>query len=223
VVEDLEEVVMDVAEFVRREPFTNGAPVAGQVQSAMLAAIADGALVAGDAVQDHEWAAAFGVSRTPVREAVQHLQGMGLLDVASARYTRIRRYEPEQAHQEARDWSLLHHALSATVMDRLPDRLIDRLCRVRDVLVGQTHPDHIRTGNFSFFHTLRTAAPHSTITLGATAAAYRLRLAEPTLPHTPHTHTALHNGIIHALQTRDPQHAHHTLTTWLPTPQPVAA
>ena len=212
---------MDVEGFVRREKLTNEGPVSGQVQKVMLSAIANGELVAGDALHDHEWAAAFGVSRTPVREAVQHLHGMGLLDVAAARYTRLQTYDPEEAQQEARDWSLLHHALTTTLIDRVPDGLIDRLCRVRDLLVGQTHPDHIRTGNFTFFHTLRQAATHSTVTLGATAAAYRLRLAEPALPHHPDAHTTLHNGIIHALQTRNPHHAQHTLTSWMPSVQPA--
>jgi DNA-binding GntR family transcriptional regulator len=213
-----EGAVMNVEEFVRREKLTSAGPVAGQVQKVMLSAIAEGELVAGNALHDHEWAAAFGVSRTPVREVVQYLHGMGLLDVAGARYTRLRTYDPEEAQREARDWSLLHHALAITLMDRVPDGLIDRLCRVRDLLVGQTHPDHIRTGNFTFFQTLRAAGPHSTVTLGARAAAYRLRLAEPVLPQDPAAHTTLHNGIIHALETRSPHHVHHAL---MPATQPA--
>jgi DNA-binding GntR family transcriptional regulator len=169
---------------VRQQKLTNDGPVAGQVQKVMLSAIEDGELVAGEAVHDHEWASAFGVSRTPVREAVQHLHGMGLLDMAAARYTRIRTYQPKEAPQEARDWSLLHHALTSTLMDRLPDGLIDRLCRGRDLLVRQTRPEHIRTRNFTFFHTLRGAAPHSAIALGATAAAYRFVSLNPYSPAT---------------------------------------
>ncbi|KAA9108250.1 GntR family transcriptional regulator [Microbacterium rhizomatis] len=207
---------MDVKSFVQRAKLSGEGPVAVQVQQVMLAAIAQGELVAGDVIHDHEWASAFGVSRTPVREAIQHLHSMGLLTVAAARYTRLQTYTPEEAQQEARDWSLLHNALTSSVMDRLPDELIDRLCRVRDVMVGQTHPDHIQTGNFTFFRNLRQAAPHSTVTLGATAAAYRLRLAEAALPLTPHAHTTLHDGIIHALKTRSPRHAREALANWMP-------
>jgi DNA-binding GntR family transcriptional regulator len=74
----------------------------------MLSAIARSGLTAGDALHDREWAAASGASRTPVREAFQHLHGMGLLDVAAARYTRLRTHTPDQATREAQDWLLLH-------------------------------------------------------------------------------------------------------------------
>lgn len=213
---------MKVQEIVEQaEPVGEGS-VSRSVQQVMLSAIADGKIGAGDALHDHEWAAAFGVSRTPVREAIQHLHGMGLLDVAAARYTRLRTYTPDEAAREARDWSLLHHALIEGVVDRVPEGLVDRLCRLRDLLVGQTHPEHVRTGNFAFFHALRAAVPSSAVTLGATAAAYRLRLAESVLPHDPTAHTALRDGIIHALTTRDRDHAHRTMTDWIPAPAPVA-
>lgn len=205
---------MDVREFVRRADVPANVPVSRRVQQVMLSAIVQGELVAGDALHDHEWAAAFDVSRTPVREAVQHLHGMGLLDVAAARYTRIRSYSPGEALREVQDWLLLHHAVTATVMDRASEGLPDRLCQIRDMLLGQTHPDHVRTGNFTFFDTLRAAAPSSAVTLGATAAAYRLRLAEPVLSHDPAAHTSLHDGMIQAVSTRDPDHAHRVLTEW---------
>jgi hypothetical protein len=68
-------------------------------------------------------------------------------------------------------WALLHHALAATLMERLPEGLVERLCRIRDAPFGQTHPDHIRTGNFTFFQSVREAVPHSTVSLVATAEA----------------------------------------------------
>ena len=206
---------MNVQDIAHRDDMTDHGRVAEQVERLMLSAIVDGKLTSGDSIHDHEWADALGVSRTPVREALQRLQSMGLLDVAAARYTRLRSFTPDVAHQEARDWVLLHHSLTATIMTSIPDGLTDRLCRVRDVFLGRTHPDHVRVANFTFFDTLRHAAPGSTITLGATAAAYRLRLAEPFLPHRPDASADLHNGIIHALNTTNPNHAHHTLTTWL--------
>jgi DNA-binding GntR family transcriptional regulator len=212
---------MDVQEIKRLADAPGEGPVSRRVQQGLLAAIADGSLTAGDAVNDQDWAAAFEVSRTPVREAIQHLQSMGLLDVAAARYTRMRTYTPAEAGREAQDWALLHHALAATLMERLPEGLVDRLCRIRDAVGGRTHPDHVRTGHFAFFQAVREAVPHSTVTLGATAAAYRLRLAEPTLLHAPDAHTTLHNEFIDALVTRDLHHAHAALTRWVPRPSPL--
>lgn len=212
---------MDAREIKRLADATGEGPVSRRVQQGMLAAIAEGGLTAGDAVNDQNWAVAFEASRTPVREAIQHLQSMGLLDVAAARYTRMRTYSPDEAVREAQDWALLHHALAATLVERLPEGLVDRLCRLRDAVVGQTHPDHVRTGHFAFFQAVREAVPHSTVTLGASAAAYRLRLAEPALLHVPDAHTTLHNEFIDALVTRDLHQAHTALTRWIPRPSPL--
>jgi DNA-binding GntR family transcriptional regulator len=210
----LEEYVMDFREIMERVAVPGEGPVAKRVQYALLAAIAEGHLIAGDALHDHEWATALGMSRTPVREAFQHLQGMGLLDVAAARYTRLRRFTPDEAIREAQDWSLLHNALTRSLTETAPEGLTDRLCLIRDAFIGRSHPDHVRLGSFQFFQALRAAAPHSAVTLGATAAAYRLRLAEPQLSHCPNAHAVIHDGVIRALTTGNHAHADRALTDW---------
>lgn len=140
---------------------------------------------------------------------------MGLLDDAAARYTRLQSYPPEVAHQEARDWALLHHALTTTVLSRIPPELTDRLCRVRDFFLGRTHPDHLRAANLTFFHTLRNAAPRSTITLGATAPHTGCTWPNlpfrttPTWPQTCTTASSTPSRPPH------PDHAHRSLITWL--------
>ncbi|HWI31484.1 MAG TPA: GntR family transcriptional regulator [Microbacterium sp.] len=52
-------------------------------------AIRDGRLTPGQRLRDIELAAALGVSRTPVREALQRLERIGLVDVSPNRYTRV--------------------------------------------------------------------------------------------------------------------------------------
>ncbi|MCI1018570.1 GntR family transcriptional regulator [Microbacterium sp. C5A9] len=51
--------------------------------------IADGELSPGDSVNDNAIAAAMGVSRTPVREALQRLERIGMIVLAPSRYTRV--------------------------------------------------------------------------------------------------------------------------------------
>src|SRR6218665_2377135 len=51
-------------------------------------AIVEGTLEPGEKVNDKELAAALGISRTPVREALQRLTWVGLVEVAPSRYTR---------------------------------------------------------------------------------------------------------------------------------------
>ena len=65
----------------------------------LLEAIVAGELVPGARLLDQELAARFGVSRTPVREALQRLEDEGLVESAPGAYTRV---APLDA-QEARD------------------------------------------------------------------------------------------------------------------------
>ncbi len=52
-------------------------------------AILKGTLPAGEHLRDHELARDLGVSRTPVREALQRLERVGLVEVEPNRYTRV--------------------------------------------------------------------------------------------------------------------------------------
>lgn len=60
-------------------------------------AIMDGTIPAGSRVRDHDLAQQLGVSRMPVREALQRLQRIGLIETAASRYTRVTEVTPELA------------------------------------------------------------------------------------------------------------------------------
>ncbi|MEL5991729.1 GntR family transcriptional regulator [Microbacterium phosphatis] len=62
-------------------------------------AILDGTLAPGSIVRDNAIAAQLGVSRMPVREALQRLQRIGLIDMAASRYTRVAEVTPEIVQQ----------------------------------------------------------------------------------------------------------------------------
>lgn len=67
-----------------------GHPILGdEVYARIGAAILDGTLPAGERLRDVDLAAQLGVSRTPVREALQRLERFGLVEVAVGRYTRV--------------------------------------------------------------------------------------------------------------------------------------
>lgn len=201
----------------------SGGRVADQVHQMMLDAIVDGDLLAGDALHDHVWAEALGVSRTPVREAIQRLHGLGLLDVAPARYTRLCAFSPNSAHREAQDWATLHHSVVASVNPVVSDELVEELHAVREAVATKADDRNgFQSGSFGFFRTLRTASPSYSLRLGATAAAYRLRLADSTLPHVPHHSIQLHSDVVTAIASNDAGHAHHAFTTWTARHDPAA-
>lgn len=60
-------------------------------------AIIDGTMPEGARVRDQEIAQNLGVSRMPVREALQRLQRVGLIETAASRYTRVTTVTPEVA------------------------------------------------------------------------------------------------------------------------------
>lgn len=61
--------------------------------------IADGSLTAGDHVGESDLAQAFGLSRTPVREALKMMQAEGLLVASPSRGLTVARLTPDQASQ----------------------------------------------------------------------------------------------------------------------------
>ncbi|GAA5200890.1 GntR family transcriptional regulator [Microbacterium jejuense] len=75
------------APFVPLDP--RGAVLGDEVYARLGEAILDGRLAPGERVRDQELAEWLGVSRTPVREALQRLERVGLVEVSPHRYTRV--------------------------------------------------------------------------------------------------------------------------------------
>lgn len=62
-------------------------------------AVVDGSLTPGQRVRDSELADRLGVSRMPVREALQRLERQGLIEMVASRYTRVTEVTPEMPAQ----------------------------------------------------------------------------------------------------------------------------
>lgn len=61
----------------------------------LCASVIDGTLAPGERVRDGELAEQLGVSRMPVREALQRLERQGLIEMVASRYTRVTDVTPE--------------------------------------------------------------------------------------------------------------------------------
>ncbi len=77
---------------------TDGVILGDAVYEEIGAAILDGRLAPGQRLRDVDVAAQLGVSRTPVREALQRLERFGLVEVAVGRYTRVSEVDDELRH-----------------------------------------------------------------------------------------------------------------------------
>lgn len=68
---------------------SNATILSDEVYSCIGAAILDGRLPPGERLRDVVLAEQLGISRTPVREALQRLERFGLVEIAVGRYTRV--------------------------------------------------------------------------------------------------------------------------------------
>lgn len=75
-----------------------GKILSDEVYKRIGAAIVEGTIPAGVRLRDVDLAAQLGISRTPVREALQRLEHFGLVEIAVGRYTRVS--EPTDGQRE---------------------------------------------------------------------------------------------------------------------------
>lgn len=128
-------------------PFTplepRGAVLGDEVYALLGEAILDGRLRPGERLRDQELAERLGVSRTPVREALQRLERAGLVEVSPNRYTRVS-VPSERVHVDTHEFFvyLMGNAL----------RIALRRCSDQDLAHSLEHADAIVAASRSDDH-----------------------------------------------------------------------
>lgn len=105
------------------------APLRDEVCRQILDRIHRGELPPGSRVRDGDLAAQLGVSRTPIREALLHLAGEGVLDAAMGRGFRV----PSLDGAELREVGDILGSLESLALRLSPPPAPDRLDRLRQV------------------------------------------------------------------------------------------
>ncbi|HEY5222256.1 MAG TPA: GntR family transcriptional regulator [Microbacteriaceae bacterium] len=103
--------------------------IADQVVEEILRAIDAGEYMPGEVVNDVDMAARFGVSRTPVREALQRLRVFRVIETAASRYTRITNPGREALIEGRAVWVALLGAVVDEIAVNPPATLLDALNR----------------------------------------------------------------------------------------------
>ena len=128
-------------------PFTpldpRGTVLGDEVYALLGEAILDGKLAPGERLRDHELAERLGVSRTPVREALQRLERSGLVEVSPNRYTRVSipnaRCTPTRSSSSSISWaSSIRMAVRAAPTMSSPSRSLE----LDDVIAASRADDH---------------------------------------------------------------------------------
>ncbi|CAN5189958.1 hypothetical protein BH09ACT2_BH09ACT2_12700 [soil metagenome] len=86
-------------------------PVVNLVFDRVLTSVHEGRLLPGQRISDSELAEQLGVSRTPVREALQRLRDIGIIEASASRFTRVALVTPKQTADAMVVWVALYSAL----------------------------------------------------------------------------------------------------------------
>jgi hypothetical protein len=108
----------------------------------LLRALLDGTLTPGERLHDDDLTAWLGISRTPIRSALDRLAELGLVDISANRSTRVASPTPETHRAALQVYGALHGAIAHSVLPALPEDDVDALCdearRVAEIATDQT-------------------------------------------------------------------------------------
>jgi DNA-binding GntR family transcriptional regulator len=161
-------------------------PVVASIFNTLLSGIHEGRLLPGERISDGALAEQFQVSRTPVREAIQRLRDLGLVEASASRYTRVASVTPEQTAQAMIVWTALYGALVDEVAAGVPSDVRDAMADDHASYLAQLPSldfPAIATANFLFFGRLMALSTNPILTDGITRVVHLIRLGSLNLPH----------------------------------------
>ena len=160
-------------------------PVVTDVFEQLLAEVNRGTLLPGQRVSDIQLAERFGVSRTPVREALQRLREIGVIEASASRFTRIADVTPTQTAQAFQVWLALFPTLldeitpsasARTALDAASDHALFLNA------IPAADGEELATLNFVFFSRLATQSHNSALLRAMNSVVHVIRLGSQHLP-----------------------------------------
>lgn len=179
----------------------------------ILGAIHEGRLLPGEHISDTKLAETFGVSRTPVREALQRLREIGVVEASASRFTRVAVVNPRQTADAMVVWTALFYAvLDETILIAGDDVVSAMEVDHQDFVaaVSAMEMQDVATANFTFFSRLTSLSNNDALRRAITSVVHIVRLGSLHLPDYI-DFTALSAAqimLIDAVRTRDLAVAH---------------
>ena len=151
----------------------------------LLAAVHRGELLPGQRISDAELAEQYGVSRTPVREALQRLREIGIIEASASRFTRVADVTPKQTAEALVVWLALYRALLEEVVprgaaDAVPELEAHHAAFLEALRVLDAN--EIATTNFLFFSVLPRRSTNAVLQRGILGVVHIIRLGSLHLP-----------------------------------------
>jgi DNA-binding GntR family transcriptional regulator len=185
-----------------------GSPVVTDVFEQLLAAVHRGELVPGQRISDAELAERFGVSRTPIREALQRLREIGVIEASASRFTRVADVTPVQTAQALVVWLALYAPLLEEVVPTASAAVADIAAADHADFVeslSAADPQDVARTNFVFFNRLTLESSNPALQRAIASVVHVIRLGSQHLPHyiDVETLTRAQSLIVSALRDRD--------------------
>lgn len=182
--------------------------VVSSVFSEILRSVHTGELVPGQRISDSELAEQLGVSRTPVREALQRLREIGIVEASASRFTRIAIVSPQQTADAMVVWLALYGALIAEVITRVSPEVVAAMKVAHEnflVLLQTMDMTKIATANADFFAQLVPLSNNPTLQRGIISVVHLIRLGSLHLPDQIDFHALSESQglLVHALRNGD--------------------
>lgn len=196
---------------------SSGSILSDEVYASIGAAILDGRLRPGERLRDVDLAAQLGISRTPVREALQRLERFGLVEIAVGRYTRVS--EPDERLRDETATVTVYfmgNALRLSLASCSGDQLADIVAAADAVVDAARSDDYLSLFDTSVtMFELVTRATGNDVFIGVireTSLAIRRNLREwPRFLEGPLTRAELYGDLRDCVAARDGDGAERTL------------
>jgi DNA-binding GntR family transcriptional regulator len=193
---------------------TDGPTRTGKLAEAIETLILDGDAPPGFKLDEQALAQRFGVSRTPVREALRHLASLGLVELRPNRGAFVTTVTPERLEEMFVAMAELEATcarLAAMSMTPVERRGLQRLHERMGEMAAQNLVDDFKAANETF-HTLVYAGAHNSLLEEATIAIRRrvagYRKAQfRTAGRLARSH-AEHDAVVKAIVSAEPARAH---------------
>lgn len=151
----------------------------------ILEAIHEGRLQPGEHINDTKLAATLGVSRTPVREALQRLREIGVIEAAPNRFTRVAVVNPRETAEAMIVWQALFDTVLDEVLPESDDTVLAAMSADHDEFVAAVTNRDMQaaaTANFNFYSRLSKLSTNVVLRRAITSVVHIVRLGGLNLP-----------------------------------------
>lgn len=182
----------------------------------IVAEIRNGALVPGDRLTETELANRFGISRTPVREAIRQMEADGLVTHTPRIGTTLRKLDYSEVSELYDMRAVLESTAARFAARAASDVELEELACLNDAMLAATDTQTLAELNQQFHAALLNAARNRFLTRSAQSIGNTLLiLGTSTMQEDSRAHEANeeHSKILLALQKRDPIQAETAMRT----------